>query len=272
MQVVQKFFGSYFQQRAVIRQIRQDRYIQTGGDPRRLEHFGYKVYSQSDEDGIIDEIFKRIGTTNKVFVEFGVEVGLECNTRYLLEQGWTGLWIEANPDYIPAVHHHFKQAIESGHLKVIHAKVTAENINNLISSGGISGEIDLLSIDIDSNDYHVWRAIDVVNPRVCCIEHNCSFPPPQEYIMAYDPDFQWFGQTSNYGASIVAMEKLAKTKGMTLVGCGLYSPNGFYVRNDLINKDIFSPPFTPERFYHPLQYEKIVTFPTGKFMRNNQSM
>jgi hypothetical protein len=73
------------------------RWARTRGNPRRLEWYGSKTYSQSDEDGIVAEIFRRIGTTNKVFVEFGVEAGYENNTRLLLTRGWSGLWFEGNP-------------------------------------------------------------------------------------------------------------------------------------------------------------------------------
>ncbi|NEQ18183.1 MAG: hypothetical protein F6K44_32715, partial [Moorea sp. SIO3E2] len=104
------------------------------------------------------------------------------------------------------------------------------------------------------------EAISVIQPRVVCLEHNHSYPPPQEWIMPYDPNFRWDCNSSAYGASLVALEKLARRKGMVLVGCGLYSANGFYVREDLVN-DAFSPPFTPERFFNPLDYQKIVSFP-----------
>jgi len=263
-----KKFTRKIKQWQTVKQVKLDRSIKTGGDPRRLEQYGYKVYSQSDEDGIIDEIFRRIGTTNRTFVEFGVEIGLECNTRYLLENGWNGLWIEANPDYVPAIHHHCKSYIQTGKLKVIEARVTIDNINNLIADSGIRGEIDFLSIDIDGNDYHVYDAISVIEPRVVCLEHNCNYPPPSEWIMPYDPCYQWSGNDPCYGASIICMEKLAKKKGMTLVGCGLYSPNGFYVKTCLVNDDLFCPPYCPERLFNQSNYDKIVSFPVGKFMRN----
>ncbi|NEP33455.1 MULTISPECIES: hypothetical protein [unclassified Moorena] len=247
-------------QDSVIEQIKQDRKIRAGDDPRRLEHFGFKVHSQSDEDGIIEEIFNRIGIKSQVFVEFGAETGRENNSHYLLEKGWTGLWIESLPDYAKTIRANYQDAIGEGRLKFIEAAVNAENINDLIESAGITGEIDFLSVDIDSNDYYVYEAISVIQPRVVCLEHNHSYPPPQEWIMPYDPNFRWDCNSSAYGASLVALEKLARRKGMVLVGCGLYSANGFYVREDLVN-DAFSPPFTPERFFNPLDYQKIVSFP-----------
>src|SRR5919204_6377034 len=76
-------------------------------DPKRLLRYGFKLYSQNDEDGIIQEIFRRIGSTDRTFVEFGVETGVECNTAKLLVEGWRGLWIEAKPGNVEAVHRRF---------------------------------------------------------------------------------------------------------------------------------------------------------------------
>jgi len=81
-------------------------------DTIRLERYGYKVYSQNDEDGIIAEIFKRIGTTNKKFVEFGVQDGLECNGHFLLHKGWHGLWLEGSSKYCKEIRDNFKEPIE----------------------------------------------------------------------------------------------------------------------------------------------------------------
>lgn len=144
--------------------------------PGCVEQYGYKVFSQSDEDGIIAEIFHRIGTTNRIFVEFGAEIGQENNTRNLLEKGWSGLWIEGNPEYVGAIQSFFFEKISSGQLKFVSDFVSVDNINTLIGNEGISGEIDLLSVDIDGNDYHVYNAINVINPRVVVLEHN-GYPP-----------------------------------------------------------------------------------------------
>lgn len=240
------------------------RYIEqrTKGDRTRLECFGYKVYSQSDEDGIIAEIFRRIGAEHKTLIEFGCETGGENNTRYLVEQGWGGLWMEALPDWANAVRASGNAAIEEGRLKFIEAAVTRENINDLITSSGLKGEIDLLSIDIDGNDYHVFNAINVVQPRVVVLEYNPSYSAADEWIMPYNAAHRWENGSSHYGASLKAMDRLAKSKGYTLVGCSLFGVNGFFVRNDLV-KNRFSGPFTPERFWNPLNYEMIVGYPVS---------
>ena len=257
---------------SVIEQVLADRRRVTGGDPLRLEHFGFKVYSQSDEDGIIAEIFRRIGVTNRVFVEFGAETGMENNSRLLLEQGWTGLWIEGNPDYAGAINWRYHDELANGRLKFIERYVDRENINDLIRSAGLSGKIDFLSIDIDSNDYHVFETIEAIQPRVVCLEHNHEFPPPAEWVMPYNPAYRW-GPASgkaDYGASICALNRLAQRKGYRLVGCGLYSANGFYVSSRLVqgrwpwSPPRFEQPLDPARFFNPLRYEMIVNFPFGR--------
>src|SRR5262245_27350375 len=122
-------------------------------DPKRLIRYGFKVYSQNEEDGIIEEIFRRIGVAGRTFVEFGVETGVECNSAKLLVEGWRGLWIEANPESARAIRENFAPFIQDGTLVLIESRVTAENIDALLRQGGMAGEIDLLSIDIDYNDY-----------------------------------------------------------------------------------------------------------------------
>lgn len=109
-------------------------------DPSALENYGFKVYSQNDEDGIIREIFKRIGTTNKIFIEFGVQNGLECNSHLLLFYGWRGLWIEGSDEYCNEIHMKFRPVIENGQLQIMNAFVTKENVNELFekyTGGGI---------------------------------------------------------------------------------------------------------------------------------------
>jgi hypothetical protein len=249
-----------------------DRLVRTRGNFRRLEWFGKKFFSQSDEDGIIAEIFRRIGITNRRFVEFGAEIGTENNTRYLLESGWTGLWIEGYPDYAGSIKSAFKEQIETGKLKFIDRYVTRDNINDLIAGSGIAGEIDFLSVDIDSNDYHVFEAIDVIRPRVVCLEHNHSYPPPLDWVMPHDENYRWnpASGVADFGGSLTAMSRLARRKGYELVGCGLYSANGFYVRRDCIGQK-FSGPFTAQHFFNKLDYRKILTYPRSSLPSGSQN-
>ena len=220
-------------------------------DPLRLEPHGFKVYSQNDEDGIIAEIFRRIGSPGRTFVEFGVEDGLENNTLYLLLQGWRGLWIDGNEGFVKKIRSRFDEVIQSDRLSVTHSFITRDNINSTIGHFA-KGEIDLLSIDIDGNDYHIWEAVEVVRPRVVVIEYNSKFPPPISIAPAYVPDRVWQGD-DYMGASLEAIVRLGKRKGYSLVGCNVTGANAFFVRDDLVENK-FARPFTAENHYHPPRY------------------
>lgn len=221
-------------------------------DPKALESYGYKVYSQNDEDGIIHEIFRRIGTKNKTFIEFGVQNGLESNCHLLLFYGWRGLWIEGAENCCREMEIKFRPVIENGQLKVANRFITKDNINEIFMEEGYSGEIDLLSIDIDGNDLYVWDAIKVVNPRCVIVEYNGKFPPDLEWKQAYNPTHIWRIETDWQGASLKAFEILGRNKGYQLVGTNLRGCNAFFIRNDLIS-DLFYEPATAEALYNPLR-------------------
>src|SRR6266478_5948564 len=139
----------------------------------KLWQYGYKVYSQNDEDGMITEIFKRIGTATKTFIEFGVgsNTGSGCNTAKLLVEGWSGLWLESDPDVVKNI----RATVEpyfNERLSIKEAFITAENINDLLSETTRWGEIDIISIDVDYNSYWLWKALITIKPRVVIIEYN----------------------------------------------------------------------------------------------------
>lgn len=130
-----------------VRDILADRRYDT---PGRIIRQGFKVYSQNDEDGIIQEIFRRIGTTNKTFVEFGVEGRLKNNSLQLLLEGWSGLWLEGSPEHVETIRGRFTDLLAENRLKVREAFIDRDNINVLIGEH-YQGEIDMISIDIDGN-------------------------------------------------------------------------------------------------------------------------
>jgi hypothetical protein len=221
-------------------------------DPKRLLRYGFKVYSQNEEDGIIQEIFKRVGTTNRTFVEFGVETGIESNTTKLLVEGWRGLWIDAMPMHVAAIRTTFAHKLADSTLKVRESFVTAENINALIVEAGIGGDIDLLSIDIDNNDYWVWKAITSIDPRVVVIEYNATLRPPMSLVVPYNPN-QTSDGSNYFGASLEAFVRLGRDMGYSIVGCNFSGSNAFFVRSDLVG-DHFLQPATAEEHYEPARY------------------
>jgi hypothetical protein len=230
-------------------------------DPKNLIPFGYKIYSQNDEDGIIHEIFNRIEYTNKTFVEFGVGDGLENNTLALLFEDWNGLWIEASKRNIKKIKDGFSTAISKNRLKVINSFITKKNINNLISSAINEEEIDLLSIDIDGNDVHIFEAITCIKPRVVVIEYNAKFPPPIMFCMVYDESYLWKGDDC-FGASLKYLEKIFSEKNYHLVGCSLSGGNSFFVRKDL-TADKFQAPYSAETHYEPARYYLTSAYLSG---------
>jgi hypothetical protein len=219
-------------------------------DPKRLEGYGFRSFSQNDEDGILQEVFRRIGASSKTFVEFGVQDGLQNNTRLLLYQGWRGLWIEADAKACRRMQRSFAAEIASGQLQVRQSLVTAENIMDLIGAARL-GDIDLLSIDIDGNDYWIWEAISL-RPKVVVIEYNAKFPPPTKWVMQYNPQHVW-DYTDYQGASLESLTELGRRKGYVLVGCCLAGVNAFFVRDDLL-QDHFAQSDTRALYNQPRYY------------------
>lgn len=220
-------------------------------EPGRLTRFGRKVYAQNDEDGILAEIFRRIGVTTRSFVEFGVGAGLECNSLWLLLQGWHGLWIEADEGCCKSLSASHARWLADGSLTLKQEFLTAGNINEVIGER-FSGEIDLLSIDLDSNDYWVWKAIEIIKPRTVVIEYNANWPPPAAISVAPEHHGPWNG-TNYFGASLSALAQLGAQKGYDLVGCSLSGVNAFFVRRDLV-ADRFHAPGSAEEHYEPARY------------------
>ena len=252
----------------LIQQALGNQYIQAAAssprllDPKRLESYGFKGYSQYDEDGILREIFRRVGVTNRRFVEFGVGDGLENNSVYLLCQGWSGAWIDADRRSYEACRQHFGWAIGEGRLTSVHHHLTPGNINRVIGENAASkGPIDLLSVDVDGNDYHLFEALEVVEPRVCVLEYNGYVPPPVLWVMAYAEQHS-YDSSGYFGASLKSLEILAKAKGYTLVGCNLVGLNAFFVKSELV-ADKFAGEGMAEELFQPRRYWLDRAYATG---------
>lgn len=222
-------------------------------DPKDLVLSGYRGYSQNDEDGIIEEIFRRIGIARSEFVEFGCGDGSENNTLYLALAGWHGVWLDGDAANVTAALALRDAAELNDRLRIAKSLVTAENCNQTLTAAGASAEPDLLSVDIDGNDFWVWSALEAVNSRVVVVEYNATFRPPHKVVQRYDPARRWNG-SSYFGASLKALEELGTSKGYVLVGTGDPGINAFFVRRDLLAPGLFSEPFTAERHWRPANY------------------
>jgi hypothetical protein len=222
------------------------------GDPRRLAGFERQVFSQNGEDGILAEIFRRIGVASGRFVEIGAGNGLENNSAYLLLQGWSGLWIDAHPKMTTTARKQYGAALEEKRLQLAERFIDAANVGPIFAEFGVADDFELLSLDIDRNTYYVWEALAACRPKVVAVEYNAQIPPSVEWKVEYDPQKCWNG-TSYFGASLKAYERLGDRLGYKLVGCDLTGVNAFFVRSDLVNEQ-FCGPFTAENHYEPPRY------------------
>jgi hypothetical protein len=193
----------------------------------RSQRFRYR--SQNEEDGLLLALFKRIGTTNRRSVEIGCGSN-GGNSGFLVQEcGWTGLMVDANRAAVATV-----RLRCAGHaVTVVKHRVTREDVNDLLTRHGFSGELDLLSLDIDGNDYWVWEALDACSPRVVVLEYNWLFGPERAVTVPYDAEFKVgaAGTRSYRGASLAAFVLLARRKGYRLIATERV--NGVFLRNDV---------------------------------------
>ena len=218
--------------------------------PRRLQRHAYQVNSQNGEDGVIQEIFRRIGISSRVFAEVGVGDGTQNNTAFLLSQGWKGFWIDASDAFLRTISGR-KDLIPDCLISCV-SFVDKENIAGIFSRLGVPRDFDLMSLDIDQNTFYIWEALGKFKPRVVVVEYNASIPPDIDWKVQYVANRVWDG-TQNFGASLKAFEKLGRQLGYSLVGCDFNGVNAFFVRDDLI-ADKFADPFTAENHYEPPRY------------------
>lgn len=196
-----------------------------------LEAHAASVHSQGGEDGVLLRLFERIGARHRFFVEFGAWDGLHLsNTANLrLHHGWRGLLMEGSDR-------------ADGRL-VRRERVDAENVEALFDRYRVPADFDLLSIDIDGNDWWVWRAIERYRPRVVIVEYNVFFRPGMAKTIAYDPDHGWDKERFGlyHGASLDAFHKLARTKGYRLAWTEPYAPNAIFVAEEALPADVVLP-------------------------------
>ena len=200
-----------------------------------LADAAFQVTSQWGEDGIIEWLVSALNTGANTFVEFGVEDFREANCRFLMEnRNWRGLVFDGDPENITKLKSEGNfwryDLVAESHF------ITAENIDSLIVQAGFSGEIGLLSVDIDGVDYWVFKAIESVSPEILILEYNSVFGDTMAVTVPYRRDFIRYKAHHSglyYGASLRAMRMLAEQKGYTFIGTPRTGTNAFFVRNDL---------------------------------------
>jgi hypothetical protein len=228
----------------------------------------FRVYSQWGEDGILEWLIQRLQIPSSRFVEFGVGDYSEANTRLvLINRNWKGLVIDGSVTFMERLR---REDIHWRHdLTAVSAFIDRDNINELITSSGFSGQLGILSIDIDGNDYWVWDALTCVNPMIVVCEYNAVFgdklPVTVPYGACFDRTRAHFSNLY-YGASIGALELLARRKGYELIGSNSAGNNAFFLRHDLfpfVSQSITSRASFPSRFRESKDAEGQLTFQSG---------
>jgi hypothetical protein len=205
-----------------------------------LSDVEFKVFSQFGDDGIIQWLVNNLEIRNKTFVEFGVENYRESNTRFLMmNNNWSGLVMDGDKKNV-------LQIISSAYywkydLTAKACFIDLENINALISSAHLENEVGLLHVDLDGNDYWIWKEINVISPIIVVLEYNSIFGLEKALTVPYDKAFyRTNAHYSNlyFGASLRALHQLSASKGYAFVGCNSAGNNAYFVRKDKLNENV----------------------------------
>lgn len=199
-----------------------------------INDYEFSVFSQWGDDGIIQFLIDKIDIKNSIFIEFGVENYEEANTRFLLlNNNWSGLIMDSSKSNIDHIKNH--EIYWKYDLTAKEAFVNAENINELIVDSNFEGDIGLLHIDIDGNDYWVWKALNIVNPDIAIVEYNSVFGIDRAITIPYNPNFsrgEAHASHLYWGASLPAFCDLAEEKGYCFVGCNSAGNNAYFVKKE----------------------------------------
>lgn len=197
-----------------------------GGVMSTLNKYRNNVYSQNGEDGVIKEICSRLDIKNGSFVEFGAWDGKYLSNTYcLLEQGWKGVYIEGDKEKFDVLVRNMMDYKEKVTLLQAYVRKEGDHcLDNLLSKTSLEKDFDLLSIDVDSFDWHIWNSLNGFQPKIVVIETNSSIPPG--IVQTHRED-------GPKGSSFTAMVELGKSKGYTPV---CHTGNLIFIKNHLIEK------------------------------------
>ena len=203
--------------------------------PTGIREAEFKVFSQWNEDGILAYLTQAVPCPERTFVEIGVQDYSESNTRFLATSGnWSGICIDDGVAHVDFVGRH---ALDWRYgVSAVSAFVTTDNINKLIRDGGVTGDVGLLSLDVDGQDYWLWDAVTEISPRIVVVEYNAVFGLEAAVTVPQQDDFSYFAAHPSgiyFGASLPAFVALGTRKGYRFVGCESHGANAFFVRDDV---------------------------------------
>ncbi|MDR3792566.1 MAG: hypothetical protein P4L03_04205 [Terracidiphilus sp.] len=207
---------------------------------QNIAEAGFRCYSQFEEDGILLYVLSVIGMKTRKVVEICCGDGDECMAANLiLNHGYSGYLFDGDVESIRRARSFYlrKKDCMLSQPSIQHAWITRSNVNQLLLDVGASGEVDLLSLDIDGNDYYIWEAISAINPRLCVFETHNVIPANLSLTIPYTDDFYcWKKQGAERdfrSVSLLAMKKLSQAKGYRLIGAHRHGFNVFFLRNDI---------------------------------------
>ncbi len=238
----------------ILLSLRYQEMLQAGRPLPPLSEVGFRVYSQTDEDGLLLFLFSLLGTTNKKTVEVCAGEGIECNSANLiLNHGWEGLLFDGDAESIRRGRAWYarSRSVWMWPPRLVQAWIETKNINALITAQGFAGEIDLLSVDMDGMDYWAWEAIECVTPRVVVAECQVAWGDEKAVTVPYQADFDRRKlHPEYYGASLPALVALGRRKGYRLVGSNSYGFNAIFLR-DGVGEDLFPEVAAADCLRHP---------------------
>lgn len=205
-----------------------------------IAKYEYSMFSQNGEDGILRHLFSQIGFGSRLFLEFGFGPTENNSFRLVWTENFAGTYMDGSEDTV----RFFNAATRSCGIINVRAKsvfLDLDNLNISVGESGLSGEIDLLTIDVDGNDYWFWKGLNCVSARIAVIEYNAAFGPELSVSVPYNSHFDRYREHPSglyHGASLTALVTLGREKGYSLVGCDSNGVNAFFVRSDCLTKDV----------------------------------
>ena len=230
----------------------------TQNKSRLFSEYEYKVFSQYGEDGLINFILGNVNIKNKYFVEFGVEDYEDSNTKLLLEGfKWAGYVFDSQNNFISSIKKtDFYWKYDLGAFQKF---ITANNINSALTENCKLDEVSLLSIDIDGNDYWIWKSIECIDPEIVVIEYNSIFGSEKSVTIPYTANFsreKYHWSNSYFGASLNALYKLGLQKNYILVGTNYNGNNAFFVKRNCLKKETFLKERTPKECFNEATFKE----------------
>jgi hypothetical protein len=198
---------------------------------------GFRVHSQFEEDGITLYVLAMIGFKTRRVVEMCCGTGDESmSANLILNHGFDGFLFDGDEQNVNGARSYFASKRDCLLYRPVieQAWITVEAVNDILTKSGCIGEVDMLSLDLDGNQYWIWDAIKVISPRLLIVEtHNCV-PPDRSITVPYKPDFRYEDQAEPdfRSVSLLAMARLCKRRGYRLIGAHRHGFNAYFLRND----------------------------------------